>query len=109
MQEDAMQEDAMQEDAMGGLQNRMPRGRQEDARRTPGGLREDSAGGLQKDAGRGRREDTKRRQAGSQKRSPEGLLREYLLSPGGGASLDVCERYPRAGPELSQPARGQCP
>ena len=90
-----MQEDAMQEDAMGGLQNRMPRGRPEDSGRMLGGCREDAGGGLQKDAGR--------TPGGRQKRSPEGLLRECLLSPGGGASLDVCERYPSRLPAPSGP------
>ena len=67
-----MREDAMQEDAMGGLQNRMPRGRQENARRTPGttgGCWEDSwrtpgedagrtPGGLQEGARRGAKKDS---------------------------------------------------
>ena len=75
---------------------------EQDAKRTPGGRPEDSRrtpGGCQEDAGGVRREYAGRTPGGRQKRSPEGLLREYLLRPGGGASLDVCERYqssPRA-------------
>ena len=84
MEEDTKQEDtldAMQEDA--------------DAGKTPGGLRKRTPGGLRKDAERTPGEYAKRTPGGRQKRSPEGLLRAYLLRPGGGASVDVCERYPR--------------
>ena len=98
MQEDAMKKDAMEKDAKqeDALQD-SGRSPHEDAGRTPGGRR-----------GRTPRLP-KRTPGGRQKRSPEGLLREYLLSPGGGATLNVGEWYPRAVPGLAQRSRGQCP